>query len=180
MSKNKRVRPKRTTEQIRIYETNRKNKIKLLSVEDQQKIKLDQIKYDRQYYNKNRVKILARKKEYQIENKETIVAKKMEYARQNREKVNQHSAACAHRRRACEGYLSTQDIRNIKESSDGICCYCLKRAAIMELEHCTPLSRGGFHDENNCTYACRKCNRTKSNKTVLEFIFEWPKVTDSY
>jgi 5-methylcytosine-specific restriction endonuclease McrA len=33
-----------------------------------------------------------------------------------------------------------------------------------------PLSKGGNHDEENLTIACRSCNSKKGNKTYEEYI----------
>jgi 5-methylcytosine-specific restriction endonuclease McrA len=35
-----------------------------------------------------------------------------------------------------------------------------------ELDHVTPLSKGGEHSKRNTQCACRKCNLSKSNKAL--------------
>ena len=50
------------------------------------------------------------------------------------------------------------------------CQYCetpvLPRSA--EVEHITPVSKGGKTSWTNCVTACRKCNKTKRNRTPEE------------
>jgi 5-methylcytosine-specific restriction endonuclease McrA len=38
------------------------------------------------------------------------------------------------------------------------------------VDHMTPLSRGGSNGPENLVCACRRCNLSKHNKTVPEFL----------
>lgn len=76
---------------------------------------------------------------------------------------------------ACSEPLTLPQVQALKLASDGLCAYCLYPSAQLELEHCTPLSRGGSHEFENTVFACRHCNRVKHAKTVLEFCGLWPK-----
>jgi hypothetical protein len=51
------------------------------------------------------------------------------------------------------------------------CYWCGKRRRA-QLEHLTPLSRGGTHDIENLQASCRSCNAKKHDKTPEEFM-EW-------
>jgi 5-methylcytosine-specific restriction endonuclease McrA len=42
------------------------------------------------------------------------------------------------------------------------------------VDHVEALSRGGAHDETNFVAACNKCNLTKSNRTVKDYVAENP------
>lgn len=42
-------------------------------------------------------------------------------------------------------------------------------SGIPELDHLTPVSRGGPHSLDNLCYACRQCNQTKGVRTAEEF-----------
>ncbi len=75
-----------------------------------------------------------------------------------------------HRRRNAPGDISRADIAKVMSDP---CAYCGGPAE--HLEHCTPLSRGGWNVSENCVSACAKCNLSKGNKTVLEFLGLWPK-----
>jgi 5-methylcytosine-specific restriction endonuclease McrA len=78
----------------------------------------------------------------------------------NPEKIRERNA----RRRRFGSRLPAEDL-----PLDAHCAYCLVGPA-EELEHCTPLSRGGANDWTNVVMACRPCNRAKGTKTVLEFM----------
>jgi len=87
------------------------------------------------------------------------------YYRKNTEKWRAYNQA----RRSALGRLTSQDIREIQARDGGFCAYCLKPGAT-DLEHCTPLARGGANAPDNVVMACRKCNQKKRTKTVLEFL----------
>lgn len=52
------------------------------------------------------------------------------------------------------------------------CYYCkfsLEKIDV-HIDHKTPLSRGGIHNNENLALSCGDCNRLKNNKTEQEFI----------
>lgn len=85
---------------------------------------------------------------------------------QQKARVNAYRA----RRLGAPGEMTPADIRALRATGDGICSYCFKRASRLEIEHCTPLSRGGWHSIDNCVMVCKSCNSSKAAKTVLEFL----------
>lgn len=52
-----------------------------------------------------------------------------------------------------------------------LCAYCGNSDGPFELEHITPLSRGGTNALDNLTVSCRPCNRKKYTLTAAEFGF---------
>ena len=71
------------------------------------------------------------------------------------------------------GYYTDSDIRKIRKELEDQCRFCsapLNRGG--EIEHLTPLSRGGTNYPRNLTLACLNCNREKTNKTLEEYS-EW-------
>ena len=52
---------------------------------------------------------------------------------------------------------------------DYTCQYCGERGGRLECDHIFPVSRGGGHEDENLTTACRECNRSKRAKTVAEW-----------
>lgn len=52
---------------------------------------------------------------------------------------------------------------------DWRCGYCGTREGPHEIDHMTPLSRGGSNHDDNLVLACRKCNRSKGTRTAEEF-----------
>ncbi len=67
-------------------------------------------------------------------------------------------------RREYGGDLTTSDVRAALEVP---CVYCGGPSEVVE--HCTPLSRGGWNSGGNVVGACAECNDLKGTKTVLEF-----------
>ncbi len=58
----------------------------------------------------------------------------------------------------------------------GKCYFCKRNITIhtIEIDHLTPISKGGANDYENLAGCCPPCNKAKTDKTELEFIF-WRK-----
>jgi 5-methylcytosine-specific restriction endonuclease McrA len=70
------------------------------------------------------------------------------------------------------GHWSVADIDAIRKKLRDRCRYCnspLNGGG--EIEHLTPVSRGGSHWPQNLTLACFKCNKEKHGKTLEEYLF---------
>lgn len=54
----------------------------------------------------------------------------------------------------------------------GRCYFCKTQISeqTIEIDHLTPISRGGANDYSNLAGCCFQCNKAKSNKTEAEFI----------
>ena len=52
---------------------------------------------------------------------------------------------------------------------DYTCTYCGARGVSLECDHVVPVARGGGHEDENLTTACRACNRSKRDKLVSEW-----------
>jgi len=63
---------------------------------------------------------------------------------------------------------------NIKKYGTLTCHYCVEPISFGkdQLEHKTPISRGGTNHYNNLVIACKSCNCSKNTKTEAEFI-QW-------
>lgn len=61
--------------------------------------------------------------------------------------------------------------REVKAAPSIDCFYCHKavRGRDAEVDHKTPLSRGGKHERANLAAACYQCNRSKGRLTADEF-----------
>lgn len=53
---------------------------------------------------------------------------------------------------------------------EGRCAYCTTDAGPFEIDHKTPISRGGLSTLENLALACRACNQRKRARTAEEFI----------
>ena len=71
------------------------------------------------------------------------------------------------------GPIPQQIKYEIFSKSEGLCRYCGKDIGPNgEIEHKTPLARGGSNDKENLVWACYQCNKEKANKTEEEYL-EW-------
>ena len=86
-------------------------------------------------------------------------------------------ASAKHRRRAREkglvSDLTTRQWRIILFVYNGKCAYCGSDTEIQQ-EHVVPVSRGGGTTMGNIVPACKKCNMSKKDKTVVEWFFQTP------
>ncbi len=57
------------------------------------------------------------------------------------------------------------------EDQGGLCAYCeCELHGTYDVEHMTPLCRGGKNDWTNLAIACSPCNRAKGSRTAEEFM----------
>ncbi len=61
-------------------------------------------------------------------------------------------------------------IKKVFARDNYTCTYCGKVGGKLEADHVIPFSRDGDDSLENLVTACRKCNRQKKDKTLLEFI----------
>lgn len=66
------------------------------------------------------------------------------------------------------GSVSRLVAQAVRMQANNRCGYCLARKEYLpwplEIEHITPISKGGTNDESNLWLACRSCNLHKSNQ----------------
>lgn len=68
--------------------------------------------------------------------------------------------------------LMTQKLREFIKTRDNFtCCNCGNSISaepnlLLEIDHITPVSKGGLTEEDNLQTLCWKCNRAKSNKII--------------
>lgn len=134
------------------------------------------------YREANAVELSAKKREARLASLEERRARDRALYQRDRDKMLARAAAYrkanpevgrvnASRRRAQleAGDLTTAEWLEILEEFDGRCAYCSSPDRI-ELEHMTPLSRGGQHTKNNVVPACFTCNRRKGARSMFEFL----------
>lgn len=83
-----------------------------------------------------------------------------------RAKVDRRRARIAQ----AEGQWTAQEFRELCETVDWYCAYCLNRFDELSPDHIIPLARGGSNDISNIIPACLSCNLSKHTKTPLEFL----------
>jgi len=58
------------------------------------------------------------------------------------------------------------------------CAYCGVENTPLEVEHIVPKSKGGSDRVSNLTLACHKCNQTKGNQDIRDFLSGKPSILD--
>jgi 5-methylcytosine-specific restriction endonuclease McrA len=97
-----------------------------------------------------------------------------------REKKDKEGRRERERRRAAasggsRGSIDEETKRDLFRKQDGICPCCIQAVVdplTAEVDHVTPLAKGGAHDGSNLMLAHARCNREKKDKTLSEH-WEW-------
>lgn len=76
----------------------------------------------------------------------------------------------ARKRGASGNGLTAADWSEIRESFCGLCAYCLRHCANPEQDHVIALTLGGAHDAENVVPACKACNSSKKDHSLLRWI----------
>ena len=64
-----------------------------------------------------------------------------------------------------------KDLRRYVLERDGFkCVYCGDKKGPFEADHVIPKAKGGLVLESNLVCACRRCNRSKKDKTLEEWL----------
>lgn len=129
-------------------------------------------RYKEEIYPANREQILKYQKDYYQKNKELVKARISQWQKDNPDKKAEYS----HKRRAWKmgngrNDLTAKQIRTLCE----LLPYCVicKTKNDLTIDHIISLRRGGENTISNCTRMCRACNSTKNkngNITVLDTI----------
>ena len=145
---------------------------------------------DRDYRNKNLIKIKAQKRIYYLNNLEHIhtqckknykanktiyLKRQKEWVLNNPDKVAFTKKAYKLRRRAKEcldGGITTSKLRAFISSELNICCYCQKPFidGKYHVDHVEPLAKGGKHVIENLALTCPSCNLSKHTRSVIVFM----------
>lgn len=106
-----------------------------------------------------------------------IRARKMasirKYQAKNPEKVRCWKRVAENKRRALirrvDDGVTAEDWMRVLKQHNFSCAYCGKHEETLDIEHATPLSRGGRHSVNNIVPSCGACNSRKHTRTADEF-----------
>ncbi len=133
-----------------------------------------------QYYIKNKIRISKWSDNYYELNKEYIKKRAKKWYTKNKDKIKfYHRKQTALRKKRC-GILTVKTIQqvytdNIKKYGVLTCYLCFKPIAEKKdnLEHKTPLSRGGTNEYKNLAVAHQRCNSRKRTLTEMEYRKKW-------
>jgi 5-methylcytosine-specific restriction endonuclease McrA len=90
------------------------------------------------------------------------------YHRAHPEVLRAKSNAYRARARAADGQFTSAEWLALAARYDGKCAY-RGEVGPLQVDHRTPLSRGGANSIDNILPACRKCNTEKGQLTEAEF-----------
>lgn len=125
---------------------------------------------NRSYRLANRESIREYQREYAFQNSETAVARANAWRKANGNQAKISQRKHNHKRRALlrtNGNFSVT-CRDLERLCSKNCFYCGALGTI-EIDHVIPISRGGANSIGNLVPACPSCNRSKSNRTIMEW-----------
>lgn len=114
----------------------------------------------------------AARKRYAIEHKEEI--QEYQNAWQRAHPIVGVLRAIKRRARKAnsEGSYSAKEWDDLCRSYLGACVYCGVQPEKLTADHIVPLSKGGSNFIENIVPACKSCNSSKHNKSLLSFLFK--------
>lgn len=141
------------------------------------------------YYIDNKESVLEYQKEYYEENKEYVDNRNKSYYHKTKDdRKEKHSIACKRwknnnpkklrayclnrvaKRNMAKGKITKEVINEMFFEQNSKCYYCGKEIlSYYEVDHKTPLSRGGNNLKNNLCLTCDFCNTSKGSKTEDEY-----------
>lgn len=122
----------------------------------------------RAWYEKNRDHAIAYAKQYAKDNPD----RRQAWMDANRATVRQWSQRRRARLRENGVYLvSARDLDRLMRVHGSACVYCAVPLSDKTLtwDHVIPIARGGCHSVGNLVPACKSCNSSKRDRTVMEF-----------
>lgn len=128
----------------------------------------------RDYYAKNRGKILSQKVEYDARTKK----QKSEYRKKYKDTLIGRIVIRLNNlkrkntiRLVSDGSITKKEIIKMMQAQGCKCVYCPQKIQDnFHIDHKTPLSRGGRHTLSNAQLLCPPCNIKKRDKTHEEFL----------
>jgi 5-methylcytosine-specific restriction endonuclease McrA len=125
----------------------------------------DREKYKRDYYLKNRDKIIKKVLEWGRKNKDKRRISKKKWAIAHRDHINFLTKMRNFRLKGAGGKISKKIFDDLFLQNGGLCVYCNKNKA-NSIDHIIPISKGGNNSLINLTIACISCNSKKGNKIL--------------
>jgi len=118
------------------------------------------------YYQNNRERLLKDKVIYHIKNRDHINIKTKLWRKENPAMVAANNLKLRTR-----DPIDPELIKLVFKLYEYECMYCCSKENL-SLEHILPITRGGDNNFENLGVACKSCNSSKGNKTIVEFM-EW-------
>jgi 5-methylcytosine-specific restriction endonuclease McrA len=135
-------------------------------------------------YQENRVTILEQRATHYATNREQVLERVHKYREENRDEINDRRRSAyaenpepvllywQQRRTRLKGNgvftVTDRDWKRLCRRYDNRCFYCGSDGPLT-MDHVIPISRGGRHSVGNLLPACKGCNSTKNNRTIMEW-----------
>jgi 5-methylcytosine-specific restriction endonuclease McrA len=120
----------------------------------------------RKYYANHPEKRRQLGKKYREANVEKIKQYKKLYNKSNPEKSNDYRNVRRARKKLNGVFKLTN--KELKKLYNSPCFYCGSHDSI-QIDHVIPIAKGGTHGIGNLVSACQKCNKSKSDKLIIEW-----------
>jgi 5-methylcytosine-specific restriction endonuclease McrA len=172
-------------QKIKIWRKKNPEKVKLqkkrhqLKHSERLKIKAH-LRYKRRWLNDPffRMAVLQKAKLWHKNNPDRVRQKAKRWIAKNRDKVRAYSSNGTQKRRALQrgNTVNPKSIlkycKSIRSKESVRCYYCNEQFSgkIIHFDHIIPLSKGGPHSVENLCASCPKCNQSKHNKLVSDWI----------
>lgn len=121
---------------------------------------------------RNRVNDLKSKAAWRENNREYQNQLVREWAEKNPEKRRQSVRFYRERKRQAGGTFGKYDLEEMLIAQSGRCNICRDLLVRYEVDHMTPVSRGGSNSAENRQLLCPSCNKRKADKTMEELSCE--------
>lgn len=158
---------KRLTQPITAEERHKRESARVVAWQkaNPEKYKAKQARHRDKHREQRRAESLARYYKQMEENPEKVRANRRRF--QTSEKGRAYQRVANYRRRSLP---MSQEVRDWwLAQRNAVCGYCWVALAT-EIDHITPVSRGGTNDLDNLVPVCRSCNASKNDKTLAEWI----------
>jgi len=122
--------------------------------------------YHAKYYTANAERMRTKTKVWRIANPERSRQGVERWRADNQNRVNELSRRRTATKRGNGIYITTR--KEISRLYASACIYCQSRQNIT-LDHVVPIARGGRHSIGNLVSACKSCNSSKRDRTIMEW-----------
>ena len=127
------------------------------------------LEYQKQWFADNKQHRKRYEVSWYIQNKEKVAGNNKKWWDNNPEKRRLYKAAYRCKLKEQLGFVSPDIIEKLLLTQEDRCFYCSNDLVKYHLDHMTPISRGGLHDDSNLCLSCPSCNLRKNAKTAEEF-----------
>jgi hypothetical protein len=124
-------------------------------------IRAQQRAHKREVYRQDPMKFREKNLAYYVNNTEKVRQQTAAYQRSHPEQVRAYQKNRRSKRQQTVNDFTYEQWTEMLEFFKHRCAYCGKKPSKLEMEHMTPISKGGAHTASNIVPACRTCNAKK-------------------